>query len=155
MLKTEMYEFDGELYRRVDEVSIVFNVEIHCIQSFLELTNIRPKGKYGWGYTISHEMGGVISNKQRIYKSIRLTTMAVCMYDVVRALGCSDNSEVRRLFEVYRYALDKSREGKMTCVLVWSKNKGYRLQRRNHPVSYKSVYVGDRHLVAMNNTYSY
>lgn len=155
-MKTEMYRFNGNLYHANQTVTLNFYVEVHCIQSFINELNIYPKNNYGYGYTIEKEVSDYyISNLTRKGKHITLTYSASVMYNKLLKLGFNQHSEVRDDIRVYQYRFDKSRRGKLTCVLIWKPKRGWELQRRNFPVTYKSVYANGKHYLAMNNTYSF
>lgn len=155
-MKTEMYRFNGNLYRANQMITLNFYVEVHCIQSFIDELNIYPKNQNGYGYTIEKDVDDyLISNLIRRGKHITLTYSASTMYDKLLKLGFRSDSEVRDNIHVYQYKFDKSRRGKLTCVLIWRPKGGWQLQRRNFPVTYNSVYANGRHYLAMNNTYSF
>ena len=155
-MKTEMYRFNGNLYLANDKVTLNFYVEVHCIQSFLKELELFPMGKWGYGYTIEkHANDYYISNATRKGKHIKLTLSAVSMYERLLKLGFNNYSEIRDNIYVYQYRFDKGRYGKLTCVLIWQPKRGWFLQRRNHPLTYTSIYKNNKHYVPMNNTYNF
>jgi hypothetical protein len=156
-MKTEMYRFNGNLYYATNTITLNFYVEIHCIQSFITELNIhQANSKTKMGYVISKNSDDyIISNKVRRGKHIVLTLPAFSMYNKLLKLGFNSNSEVRDNIYVYQYRFDKTRHGKLTCVLLWKPKRGWYLQRRNFPVTYKSVYANGTHFTAMNGTYAF
>jgi len=105
---SKIYTFDNKDYTEKQVVTLTFNVEIHCIESFLKKMEIRRLNKNGLGYTIdSKKYVGLLSNKIREYKKIHLTLTAYFMYLKLKLLGFSDDSEIRNNIDIYRYEFDK------------------------------------------------
>ena len=154
-MKPEMYSFDGKLYNRNDLIKLNFCVEKHCIQSFIEQLQISKLNENGCGYLIGNEQNYLISNCLRSGKRITLQYSAYFMCEKLKVLGFRDDSEIRNSIEVYRYEFDKSRRGKCKFnVLIWSKSKGYYMQKRNGKQPSRSIYSpSGKHIVELN-TYS-
>lgn len=140
-MKTEMYEFNGALYRANDNVVLNFNVALNNLSNFLELVggrnkSINPIAMYFYG-----------SSKSYNGKRITIKCSAWSMYNLLLKLGVGENNEVRDNIHVNYSSLAKIKNKSLPMVLIWSKNKGYYTQFRNNNVTYKSIYTNGKHIV--------
>jgi len=142
-MKTEMYAFDGALYRRQDMVKLTFHVALSNLSKFIEFL---PKG-----YTIDKQIKTFHgSSKAYMGKSITVTATAYYMCKLMVRLGWRENSEVRNHIHVNYHRFDNSKNKELPMVLIFSKEKGYYTQYRNVNVTYNSMFTKGktlRHIV--------
>lgn len=107
-MKVTCYEYNGKLYKSNERVTLTFNVSVNCIELFLKKCSIKKLNKNGLGYTISEKIyNKFMLNKNRDYKTIKITLNAVFMYKLLLSLGFHDWSEIRDNIDIYRYEFDK------------------------------------------------
>lgn len=147
-MKTEMYQFNGTLYRSCENVTLNFNVALNNLSKFLEIVGKRNK-------EINPKIMG-FSGSSKSYQGKRITIKchAYSMFNLMLKLGVGENSEVRDNVHVNYYHLSNIKNKPLPMVLIYSKTKGYHTQNRNYKVTYKSIFTkgskGYKHIVPIN-----